>query len=398
MEYSEAVSLYSTTRLSIKEICSCTGVEFKAFSSYLCRNHRGLILARHGLVEGLSGRESIRLRGSKGQTTASHIKYREAIEAAGSLDYIEHNISQIARIFGVSPSGLSKQLHYHYPDVIPHRERERRRLRINDNVHRGMRAWCEEVYSEAVEMLRTTDLTLEEVAGLCNVTMSGLREHLTCYHKDLVRTRELKRRQAVGGEKLRGERTGTWTIHEPTAEKSGKYADAVELYRTTSMSLEDIAESQGVHKLSLGAYLRRWHPELIVERRGYEPAAKLSGTKRYKKSTSDKYAKAIERLKTSDLSTQAVAKEFGLNPDVFRFYLKEHEPELASSRGMKTTKDGKRLAIKSSEKYAEAIRLYSTTSESLKSIADRLGLVYVSLGNYIRRNCPDALEQHRQNA
>ncbi len=54
-KYSEAVSLYSTTRLSIKEICGITGDSFKAFSSYLCRNHRDLILARHGLGGGASG-------------------------------------------------------------------------------------------------------------------------------------------------------------------------------------------------------------------------------------------------------------------------------------------------------------------------------------------------------
>ncbi len=255
-----------------------------------------------------------------------------------------------------------------------------------------------EEYAAAVEMLGSTDKTLMEVSKLCNVPYIGLREHLACYHKELVHIREKKRRAAKEGEKVRGERTGTWTVHKPSEGKELKYAEAVELYRTTSMSLEDIAESRGINKISFGSYLRRWHSDLIVERRGYESDTKLSGTKRYKKSTSEKYSEAIGRLKTSDLSTLAVAKEFDLNPDVFRLYLKEHEPELARSRGMKTTKDGKRLGARSSEKYAEAIRLYSTTSESLKAIAARLGLVYVSLGNYIRRNCPEAIEQHRQTA
>ncbi len=391
--YSEAVSLYATTRLSIKEICERTGDSFRAFCMYLCRHHRDLVLKRHNLEEA----GNVKLRGSKGQATATHFRYHEAVMAAESLEYIEYNISQIAYIFGLNPTGLLNQLRHHYPDILYWRERERSRLNINDNIHRGARAWSREEYAVAVEMLRSTDKTILEAAEFCDVAYTGLREHLYCYHKDVVHLREKKRRAAKVQEKVKGDRTGTWSIHEPTSEKKHKYAEAVELYRTTSMSLEDIAESRGINKLSFGSYLRRWHPELIVERRGFEADTKLSGTKRYKKSTSDKYAEAIDRLKTSDLSTQAVAREFGLNPDVFRLYLKEHEPELASSRGMKTTKDGKRLGVKSSEKYSEAIRLYSTTPESLKSIADRLGLVYVSLGNYIRRNCPEAIVQHRQN-
>ncbi len=75
-------------------------------------------------------------------------------------------------------------------------------------------------------------------------------------------------------------------------------------------------------------------------------------------------------------------------------YLKEHEPELAGDRGMTKTESGKRVGVKSSEKYAEALKIYSTSTETLKSIADRLGLGYISLGNYIRRNFPELLEQH----
>ncbi len=45
--------------------------------------------------------------------------------------------------------------------------------------------------------------------------------------------------------------------------------------------------------------------------------------------------------------------------------------------------------------YAEALLLYATTTEQLKSIADRLGLRYINLSNYMRRNCPVALEQHK---
>lgn len=44
------MSLYAETGLSIKEICERTGVGYSAFSSYLCKHFRELILKRHKSV------------------------------------------------------------------------------------------------------------------------------------------------------------------------------------------------------------------------------------------------------------------------------------------------------------------------------------------------------------
>lgn len=88
-KYREAISLYANTHLTIKEICEKTNVEFAGFSSYLSKYHRELMLKRHNLT----GLENARLRGKKGQTTAAHYKYKEAIAACDSREYIEYNIS-----------------------------------------------------------------------------------------------------------------------------------------------------------------------------------------------------------------------------------------------------------------------------------------------------------------
>ncbi len=390
-KYTEAVMLYATTRLTIKEICEQTQVPFGAFSRYLSRKHRDLILKRHNL----DGLKEVKLRGTKGQTTAAHLKYHDAIVAADSLEYIEYNISQIARIFGLSGTGLANQLRHHYPDIMPRREKERHCLGVNDNIHHGVRPWCEESYAVAVELLRTSDLTVDEAAERYGVTKTGLREHIACYHKDLVEVREKKRLHAQKSEKVRSRRTGTWTVHEPTEEVVQKYAEAVEMYRTTSLSIEDIAGKCGVNMISLRAHIHQWFPELVVERRGFDKDIKLSETKRYKKSTAERYAEAIDLLRRdSTLSTQAVAKRFGFHPEVFRAYLKEHEPELVGRRGMITAENGRRVGVQSSEKYAKALKIYAASPETLKSIAKRLGLVYITLGNYVRRNFPELIEQH----
>ncbi len=259
-KYSEAVSLYSSTRLSIKDICERTGTPVVGFSNYLCRHHRNLILQRHDL----NGLDEVKLRGTKGQTTAAYLKYRDAIAAADSPEYIEYNISQIARIFGLDGTCLANQLRRHYPEILPRREKERHRLRVNDNIHRGVRPWCVEGYSRAIEMLKTSDITVMKAAAECGVPYSGLREHLSAYHKDLISLREEKRVEVMTmrAERKREQKEIRSSRAKPCRKTSEKYAEALKLYATTSESIRSIANSLGLGYNAFCSYLRRNFPEL----------------------------------------------------------------------------------------------------------------------------------------
>lgn len=390
LKYREAIILYSDSNLSIKDICERTGVGFCAFSSYLSKHHRDLIIKRHHLTK----YANVKLRGSKGQTTSAHYKYKDAIAACDSVEYIEYNISQIARIFDVNCSSLASQLRRHYPEIVPRRELERKRMGITINLQYGARKWSKEGYATAVEMLQSSDMTIGEVASACNVSYTGLREHIIAYYPQITTQREIKRTNATG-RKMRGERNGNWAIHEPEHSSIEKYEKAIELYRTTSLEVKEIARIASVNLGGLRYHIRIWHPRLMAQRRGFDENVPIEQTKRYKKSTAEKYADAIERLKNSNLPTSRVAAEFGLNPEVFRMYIKEHYPELTAVRGMTKADNGKTVSNRSAEKYAEALNIYQTTSESLKSIARRLGLTYNSLGGFIRRNYPEAIERHK---
>ena len=391
MKYRDAISLYAASDLSIKEICEQTGVGFTAFSTYLSKWHRDLILKRHNLMDFAN----VRLRGKKGQTTAAHHKYKEAIAACDSMEYIEYNISQIARIFNVAPCSLLGQLRRHYPEIVPRREKERQRMGITINLQYGARQWSKDGYADAVGLLQSTDMTIEEIAKACNVSHTGLREHILVYHPQITSQRKTKRANAAG-QTVKGLRNGRWGIHEPGRDSVEKYRKAIELYRTTSKDMTEIVRICGVNLGGFRYYLRTWCPELMVQRRGFDKTVNIEHTKRYKKSTAEKYACAIERLKHSDLPTAKIATEFGFNPEVFRMYLKEHHPELAAARGRVKASNGRIVSRRSSEKYAEALHLYETTPESLKSISKRLGLVYNSVGGFIRRNYPEMIRKHKQ--
>ena len=223
LKYREAVSLYAMSCLSLKEICEKANVGFVGFCNYLSKYHRDLILIRHNL----SGQENARLRGRKGQTTVAHYKYKEAIAACDSREYIEYNISQIARLFNVDCCSLAGQLRRHYPDIVPHREQERRRMGITVTLQYGARKWCKEEYAQAVEMLQTSDLTVEEAA-----------------QRGMTKTSDGK------------------LVSRRSQEK---YAEALHLYQATTETLKSITKRLGLTYKSVGGFIRRIHPEAIQQ-------------------------------------------------------------------------------------------------------------------------------------
>ena len=260
-----------------------------------------------------------------------------------------------------------------------------------------MRPWCRERYAGAVELLRTTEMTVSEVAERCGVSFTGLRQHMLFYHKDLIGTR-IELRERGKSQKRKGHVTGSGRRHEPTPESRERYREAVRLYRDTSMTIKEIARRLDLNPFSFTNYLQTWYREDVFARRGaeYREGAILSQTKQYKKPTAAKYTPAIERLRTEHRPTSEIAAEFGLHPEVFRQYLKEHEPELYARQGMMRAPNGRSVSRRSMEKYAEAVGLYETTAEPLKTIARRLGLNYNSLGGFVRRNFPELIAKNKE--
>lgn len=398
-KYREAVQLYESTGLSAKEICERTGVSVAGFRRHIGLYRRDLLLCRYSVPSDKpAGEVRLRKKGT-GQTLPGHRKYKAAIEACDDVRYIEYNVSQIAETFGLDPSALGTQLRYHHPEIVSLREKERMRRGINDHLHRGARPWCTRQYAEAVEMLRTTDKTIRQAADECNVSFSGLRAHVAQYHKDVVSLRSI-RRDAARNSRKAGSLNGCGVANAPRTDKAEQYRPAVELYRSSLLPLKEIARRTGVSLSGLTYHLYRWHRNLVLERKGIRPDGSnefmdLSVTGHCLPSTARKYAAAIRQLRTGEMSSVAeVASSFGLHPDSFREYLVKHEPELAVKYGRRTSSNGRTVLSRTADKYAEAVHLYRTTPEPLKSIARRLGLVYNSLGGFVRRSCPDAIEQH----
>lgn len=400
-KYEEAVEMYADSKLPLCKIAVKCNVSLGGLGSYLRRYWRELILRRRGISYEGKDPKDIKIVSSGQPSIVSKAKYAEAVEACKSLEYIDLNVSQVARKFNVNGTALANYMRLHYEEIPIWRENVRRMLGIGDNVHRGVRPECEEQYVLAVEMYKSTDKTIPEIAEICQVSIGGLSQHMRFYHKKVIRKRKAERKAAKKN-RIIGKICGNGQIHCPQQKTVEKYREALELYKNSNLIIKEIVRKTGVPLEGFRNYLRVWHRDLMLERRGGEKVdckevyIDLAKTKCYLKSTAAKYGAAIDSMKNNLRPVTQVAAEYGLNADTFRSYLWEHEPDLVSQCGMVKNENGKYTSRQAMEKYAEAVRLYETTTTNLKSIAERLGVVYNSLSGYIRRNCPDAKQKHEE--
>ena len=161
----------------------------------MSRYKRDLSLANAGEVE----REQVVFRNQahNGQHPETEAIYRDAILACQSIDNLELTVTDIAREYDLKPECLRNQLKRHFPEIFARREQIRDMLGLSRPGNRGLKKATVEKYADAIQMLRNTSLTVKEVANRCNVSYSGLQQHLICYHKDIAESRLLYRADAL---------------------------------------------------------------------------------------------------------------------------------------------------------------------------------------------------------
>ena len=332
-----------------------------------------------------------------GQRPHTNVKYAKAIEDCKSLEYIHYTLSDIARWHQLQPTGLNNQLKAHFPEIIIWRTIERMKRGITKFNPNGARNVTEQQYAKALRMLRKTEQTkMQDKANENHVSYSETSQSVLFYHTDGVKSGRDQKNSYLHLTKY-GDRNGSHAVHKPRVQTVRKYAKALELYIHTALTLEQVAKKTHVSVNGLYNYIRLWHRDVIAQRRGLQiddpNAVNFNEYKRYLKSTREKYIPAIARMKESNLSTSAVAKEFGLNPETFRAYIKTHEPSLYNSNGMMESEKGSRMSRKSYGKYKEAIEYYASTNCSLKEVSDKYGLVYISFRSFIIRHYPELMER-----
>lgn len=335
-------------------------------------------------------------KGSSGfrlwQSAEMEAKYGDAIRACSDISFLHMNISQIAREYKVSPTGLSNQLRFHFPDVLPLREEYRSFLGMASHVPKGARAQSVQKYAQAIQLLRDTDMSLVDVAHECRVGQAGLRAYVLSYHKDIAEAREQRRQKGYSKTLHPGERNGFGKVTAPRPETEVKYTPALQLYRTTSLTIFEIARQCGVNESGFRQYLYRWHMA-DVESRGsrsdYQPE-----TKAYNLSALERYGPAIRMIRDGADISQAARATLGIEYRInIRDYLRSHEPQLyrsLKSRGrVPMPGTDSTCSAKQWERYGDAVQEYLQTSHSVYSIAKTRGIQLSSLTCFLRRHYGD---------
>mgnify|MGYP003188519675 CR=1 FL=1 len=102
-----AIEMYASTELSGCEICRICEVTESGFRCYLTKYHRELVLARYAILCSKEEAGQIKLGQLRGQLPATRVKYKDTIEACGSMEHIGLHVNSgwKARIWAGSAIG-----------------------------------------------------------------------------------------------------------------------------------------------------------------------------------------------------------------------------------------------------------------------------------------------------
>ncbi len=326
---------------------------------------------------------------------AAKQKYAGAVQlyAASELP-----LRQVAELCGVTPRGLSAYISRNCRHLLFERyglDPSNPGLKVKQPKGQSLRTRLK--YREAIEACADPayiEYNVSQVARLFDLDGPALASQLRVHYPDVIPARErLRHRLGIADNIHRGPR--------PVSIET--YRDAVRMYLDTDLTIPEVAERCKVPAGGLSQFMRFYHPDVIdakakrreaLRRKPEVPDISAPRTPRYLDSTREKYSEAISSLKHNPRPVTEAAAEFGLNADVFREYLKTHEPELVAAQGMVRLSGGKLVKRSSYEKYRPAIEEYANSPESLRSIAERHGIVYNSLMGFVSRNCPEERKSH----
>lgn len=86
-KYHHVIELYRSTRLSCVEISRTCGVTLSGLRCYISKYHHDLMLVRNDISCSREEARHIKLGQLRGQLPSTRAKYRDAIEACGSMDF-----------------------------------------------------------------------------------------------------------------------------------------------------------------------------------------------------------------------------------------------------------------------------------------------------------------------
>lgn len=339
-----------------------------------------------------------------GQRPETEAVYRDAIQACQSIENLQLTITEIARMHGVKPECLRNQLKRHFPEVIQQREQLRDALGYSVPGNRGLKVATVKKYAPAIELLRDATLTVREVAQRCGVSYLGLQQHLIFYHKDIADSRMLFRTDALLKPVKERKESAIGGVRSPRPETVAHFASALELYRTSALTLPEISERCHVNERAFASYLKNWYPE-ERERRKQERERKLKEKKEAEKNRPDRsgitvarklYTPAITLLQQGKTLSE-VARELGVDLSNLSGWLRRNHPEVLEQcdAGMMVLPSGRKVCRRTWKRFEPVAEYMSShPSKTTVYVASKFSVPLSSVGKHISTHYPEIWERH----
>ena len=341
-----------------------------------------------------------------GQRGLTRELYYEAIQACSNILYLDKTVAEIARMYGHREQSLRNQLKRHFPQLLAERDRIRSVLGMNQYPQRGEREKTKAKYAQAIELLRTTTLTIKEVAERCGMGAHSLQQHVLFYHRDVAEQRLALRVNALDKQGLIGGIRGNGAANRPRKTTEEHYAKALELYRTTGRTSTEIAKECGVSPKGFQSYVERWwrtdmerHETLrqeLVKKGRQERGVKVE--RKRVKAAREKYTPALKMIEEGASYEQA-AEKLGVGFDnLYRWVMKYHPAvhRLEHKNHFVQLPEGTTCSRETWAMFGEAAEAYCNTDEPLKQIAERMNLRPSSLYNFLTTKFPQAVAKRRK--
>ena len=339
-----------------------------------------------------------------GQHPETEEVYRDSIRACQSIENLQLTITEIARMYGVKPECLRNQLQRHFPEVILQREKLRAVLGYSVPGNKGLKSATVKKYALAIALLRDSTLTVREVAERCGVSYQGLQQHLIFYHKDIADSRMLYRTDALLRSIKERKECAAGGMRSPRPETVAYFAQALELYRTTDLTLPEISKRCLVNEHAFESYLRNWYPEEI-ERRRRAREQKLKEKRAAEKNRPDRSGTTVARklytpgiaLLQQGKTLSEVARELGVDLTNLSSWLKRNHPEVFEqcNAGMMTLPTGRKVCRRTWKRFEPVAEYMSThPSKSSAYVAEKFAVPQSSVQKHISTHYPEIWARH----
>lgn len=256
----------------------------------------------------------------------------------------------------------------------------------------------EERYLEAVRLYRETNLKRVELCRQLALDYDAFTYFLKTRFPELINRHPKKKTSGY--------------IKEQRRETDARYRKALKLCENPDLTYKEIAEQTNVSLEGLKTYIRTYHRDLMLRRKGVKVSKRAANNVKIRKRESgqtifgrERYREAIEAcddINFIHLTVSEIAQEFDVPATGLLAQLREHYPDISErrekerfARGIgQNTPRGVRKSTE--EQYKPALEMLQNSDLTIEKVAEECGVSLPGFKSYLLAYHKDLVEKRRK--